>query len=60
MDEDILIKKSIEFLMKEIGPVETFRFITLPRKKRLESVHRHRKWQKGLDKDKFFNEIFGK
>ncbi len=59
MDENTLIKKSIEVLMENLGPVETIRFVNLSRKKRMESVRRHREWQKMLDKDKFFNEIFG-
>ena len=58
MDEDTLIRKSIEVLMEKIGPVETIRFINIPRKKRLESVRRHREWQKMLDKEKFFDEVF--
>ncbi len=60
MDEKVLIKKSIELLMDNLGPVETIRFLNLPRKKRIESVKWHRKWQKGLNKEKFFEEIFGK
>jgi hypothetical protein len=60
MDENTLIRKSIEVLMEKIGPVETIRFITIPKKRRLESVRRHREWQKMLDKDKFFDEVFGK
>ena len=59
MDENTLIKKSIEVLMEKLGPVETIRFVNLSRKKRMESVRRHREWQKMLDKDKFFNEVFG-
>ncbi len=58
MDENTLIKRSIEVLMEKIGPVETIRFINIPRGKRIESVKRHRKWQKMLDKDKFLDEIF--
>ncbi len=58
MDENTLIRKSIEVLMEKIGPVETIRFINIPRKKRLESVRRHREWQKMLDKEKFFDEVF--
>ncbi|HLG30474.1 MAG TPA: hypothetical protein VI387_09710 [Candidatus Brocadiales bacterium] len=58
MDEDIVIKKAIEVLMKELGPVEAIRFITMPKRKRLESVRRHREWQKLLDKARFFNEVF--
>ena len=59
MDEDTLIKRSIEILMERIGPLETIRFINIPRKKRIESVRRHREWQKKLDKERFFNEVFG-
>jgi hypothetical protein len=59
MDENMLIKKSIEILINNLGPIETIRFLNLPRKKRIESVKRHREWQKMLDKEKFFKEIFG-
>lgn len=58
MDEDIVIKKAIDTLMKELGPVETARFINMPKKKRMESVRRHREWQRLLDKDKLFDEVF--
>ena len=60
MDENTLIRKSIKVLIDTLGPVETVRFLNLPRKKRVESVKRHREWQKMLDKNKFFDEIFGK
>jgi hypothetical protein len=56
-EEDIL-KKGISILFKELGPVETTRFLNIPRKKRLESVKRHRLWQKSLDNDKFIKELF--
>ena len=42
MDENVLIKKSIEVLIDNLGPIETVRFLNLPRKKRIESVKRHR------------------
>ena len=58
LDEEIVIKKGVEILIKELGPVEAIRFINMPKGKRLESVKRHRKWQRLLDKDKFFEEIF--
>lgn len=58
LDEEVVIKKAVEILVKELGPVETIRFINMPKKKRLESVKRHREWQKGLNKDRFFDEIF--
>jgi broad specificity polyphosphatase/5'/3'-nucleotidase SurE len=57
--EETVIKKAIEVLIKELGPVETIRFINIPKKKRMESVKRHQQWQKTLDKDRFFNDVFG-
>ncbi len=60
MDEEKIISKAINALYKELGPVETIRFLTLPKSKRLESVKRHREWQKTLDKDLFFDEVFAK
>ena len=56
-EEDILVK-GINILLKKLGPVETTRFLNIPRKKRLESVKRHRVWQKALNKDKFLKELF--
>ena len=59
MDEELVIKKGVEALIKELGPVEAIRFINLPKRKRLESVRRHREWQRQLDKDRFFKQVFG-
>ena len=56
--EETVIKKAIEVLIRELGPVETIRFINIPKKRRMESVKRHQQWQKTLDKDRFFNEVF--
>jgi len=58
LEEEIVIKKAIEVLIKELGPVEAIRFVNMPRKKRLESVRRHREWQKLLNKEQFFKEVF--
>jgi len=58
MNEEIMVKKGIKALIGELGPVEANRFINMPRKKRIESIKRHREWQKYLDKDKFFNKVF--
>ena len=60
MDEKTVIEKATKVLIKELGPVEAIRFINIPRKKRVESVKRHREWQKLLDKDPFFDQIFSK
>lgn len=58
MDEEIAIKKAVDVLIEKLGPVEAIRFIAMPKKKRIESVRRHKEWQDMLDKDKFFDEVF--
>jgi hypothetical protein len=58
MEEEKIIKKAMDVLIKELGPVEAMRFLTLPKIKRMEGVKRHRNWQKMLNKDKFFDEVF--
>ena len=58
ISEEKLLNQIIHILMEKLGSVETNRFLSLPAKKRLESVKRHRIWQSKLDKDKFFNNIF--
>ncbi len=59
MDEEVMLKKAIKALIRELGPVEATRFINMPRKKRIESVRRHREWQKHLDAEKFLDDVFG-
>lgn len=59
MDEEVIIKKAMEALIEKLGPVEALRFINIPKKKRLESVKRHREWQKHLDNKQFLTEVFG-
>jgi hypothetical protein len=58
LSEDILLKQAIDLLMKKLGPVETSRFLSLPAKKRMESVRRHHAWQAQLHKDQFFGDVF--
>ena len=58
-DEEQLIAKAIEVLMKELGPVEASRFLSLPKKRRTESVKRHRQWQAQLQEEGFFDRVFG-
>lgn len=58
MSDKELIKKGTEILFKELGQVNATRFLAMSREERLESVERHRKWQEGLDKESFFDEIF--
>ena len=59
MDEEMMVKKGIKALIRELGPMEAIRFINMPRKKRVESVRRHREWQKNLDKEEFLDQVFG-
>ena len=58
VDEERLVTKAIDVLVKELGPVEASRFLSLPKKKRIESVKRHRQWQAKLKKAEFFDKVF--
>jgi hypothetical protein len=59
-DEERLITKAVDVLVKELGPVEAGRFLALPKKKRMESVKRHRRWQAQLKPENFLDRVFGK
>ena len=58
IDEEGVIRRGVEALVRELGPIEAIRFLNIPRKKRIESVKRHRKWQSTLVKDEFFAAVF--
>ena len=58
LNEEDIILKGVNVLLKELGPVETGRFLNILRQKRMESVKRHREWQKKLDKEEFLKEVF--
>jgi len=53
IDEELLLKTAIQALIEKLGPTETLRFLSLPRKQRLESVKRHQRWQAQLEQKKF-------
>lgn len=59
LPEDVMMRRALEALINALGPVEMTRFLTLPRQRRLDAVERHRKWQADLDKDRFFDQVFG-
>jgi hypothetical protein len=59
MDDDKVIEKGMHALHQALGPTGTRRFITLARPRGEDSVTRHRKWQEKLDKDVFFDKVFG-
>jgi hypothetical protein len=58
MNKKRLLRKGMEILMRELGPVETPRFLSLFPAKHAESVKRHRAWQSKLDKAAFFKQVF--
>ena len=58
MDDEAVIKKGMNALLTALGPVEAIRFIAMPKARRMESVSRHREWQKSLDKESFFDDVF--
>ena len=58
LPEEKNIKRALSALMRTLGPVETIRFLTMPRRRRIESVRRHRQWQAKLDQKRFFDEVF--
>jgi hypothetical protein len=50
---------ALKALLQSLGPVETMRFLGIRRTGRLDSVQRHRRWQKTLEPQAFFNQVFG-
>lgn len=58
MNEENIIEKGVDLLIKGLGPVQAIRFINISKEVKMESVKRHGLWQKQLDKDKFFKKVF--
>ncbi|GAB4408912.1 MAG: hypothetical protein Fur0044_02370 [Anaerolineae bacterium] len=58
LSEEELIERGLNALLEALGPVETMRFLTLPRPRRLESVKRHRRWQASLNREQFLDQVF--
>lgn len=56
--EEELPRKAIQVLMEKLGPLETFRFLSLPKEKGTESVKRHQQWQAELEQNSFFDDVF--
>ena len=59
MTEERLIRQAIDALIESLGIMEATRFLTIRREGRLEAVEWHRAWQRKLDKEAFFAEVFG-
>ncbi len=58
MNEEQLIEKAVQLLVREFGSVEASRFLAIPQHKRNDSLKRHQAWQSGLDKEIFFYDVF--
>ncbi|OQY54068.1 MAG: hypothetical protein DRR08_14735 [Candidatus Parabeggiatoa sp. nov. 2] len=57
LPEENLVEQALVALMKALAPVETMRFLNLPRSRCLESVERHQKWQATLNQED--SQVFG-
>ncbi len=60
MNETQLIQQAIAILIEKLGTTDANRFLSLKSSERLDSVLRHQAWQNTLNKDAFFDEVFGK
>lgn len=58
LSEEAMIERAVEALLQALGPVETARFLALPRKPILDSVEWHRQWQAALDANAFLDHAF--
>jgi hypothetical protein len=58
LEEDEVVRRAVEALVRDLGPVEAMRFLSLHREQHLDSVAQHRQWQDRLDKERFFDEVF--
>jgi len=58
LQEEELVRRAVEALLRTLGPVETMRFLDLARSRPVDSVQRHRIWQESLDRDTFFEQVF--
>jgi len=59
LPEEAVIQRGIEALMRALGPIETARFLTLPRHRYTDYVEWHHQWQETLDPTQFFDQVFG-
>lgn len=59
LPEETIMRRGVEALMAALGPVETARFLSLPRSRYKNYVEWHRDWQDGLSPDQFLDELFG-
>ena len=59
LPEEELVRQALAALINALGPVEATRFLSLAREDRVDSVTRHRQWQATLNRDTFYDQVFG-
>ena len=57
-NDNDLIEKAIKILDDKFGHINTMRFISLAINKRVDSVSRHRNYEKQLNKEDYFQCVF--
>lgn len=58
LPEETMIRRALEALIATLGPVETARFLALPRQQIPDAVEWHRQWQSTLDAETFFDDVY--
>ncbi len=58
LPEETMIKRALEALVDTLGPIETARFLALPRQQISDYVAWHREWQSTLDAETFLDTAF--
>jgi hypothetical protein len=57
LSERTVAARGIKALHRELGPVETQRFLSMANHKREDGVEHHRKWQDSLDAEDFIGQL---
>ncbi len=59
LSEEQLIRQAMDILIEKLGILNATRFLALKQQNKLDAVARHQEWQAHLNKDQFFQQIFG-
>ena len=58
LTEEQLVRCATDALIEKLGVTETTRFLALKHEGLMDSVEWHRQWQKSLDRNEFFDDVF--
>lgn len=58
MNDESLVAKAVDSLVRHLGVVDAQRFVSLPVSRRMDSVRRHRLWQSALREKEFLDAVF--